>query len=61
MTYCPEGGSELSLELSDPAAFEATLIALQCNTSYTISVHASRGDRVGVYETEWSLRDTVRV
>ena len=43
VTYHPEGGSELSLQLSDPAATEATLTDLQCSTSYTITVHTSSG------------------
>ena len=43
MTYRPEGGSESSLQLSDPAATEATLIGLQCNTNYTITVVATAG------------------
>ena len=41
VTYHPEGGSETSLQLSDPAATEATLTDLQCNTSYTITVVAT--------------------
>ena len=43
VTYRPEGGGELSLQLSNPAATKATLTDLQCNTNYTISVHASSG------------------
>ena len=43
MTYRPEGGSESSLQLSDPAATEVTLTDLQCNTSYTITVVATAG------------------
>ena len=43
VTYCPEGGSESSLQLSDPAANEATLVGLQCNISYTITVVATAG------------------
>ena len=43
MTYRREGGGESSLQLSDPAATEATLTDLQCSTSYTISVHTSSG------------------
>ena len=43
VTYRPEGGGESSLQLSDPAATEATLTDLQCSTSYTISVHTSSG------------------
>ena len=41
VTYHPEGGGESSLQLSDPAATEATLTNLQCNTSYTITVVAT--------------------
>ena len=41
--YRPEGGSESSLQLSDPAATEATLTDLQCNTNYTITVVATAG------------------
>ena len=48
MTYYPEGGSESSLHLSDPAATEATLTDLQCNTNYTITVVATAGE----YKTE---------
>ena len=44
VTYHPEGGSELSLQLSDPAATEATLTDLQCNTNYTITVVATAGE-----------------
>ena len=40
----PEGGGESSLQLSDPAATEATLTDLQCNTNYTITVVATAGD-----------------
>ena len=43
MIYHPEGGDESSLQLSDPAATEATLTDLQCNTSYTITVVAAAG------------------
>ena len=42
--YHPDGGSKLSLQLSDPAATEATLTDLQCNTSYTITVVATAGE-----------------
>ena len=50
VTYFPEheGGDESSLQLSDPAATEATLTDLQCNTSYTISVVATARE----YKTE---------
>ena len=44
VTYRPEGGGESSLQLSDPAATEATLTGLQCNTSYTITVVATAGE-----------------
>ena len=43
VTYHPEGGGESSLQLSDPAATEATLTDLQCNTNYTITVVATAG------------------
>ena len=43
MTYRPEGGGESSLQLSDPAATEAILTDLQCNTNYTITVVATAG------------------
>ena len=39
--YRPEGGGDSSLQLSDPAATEATLTGLQCNTNYTITVVAT--------------------
>ena len=42
--YHPDGDSKLSLQLSDPAATEATLTDLQCNTSYTITVVATAGE-----------------
>ena len=48
VTYYPDGGSESSLHLSDPAATEATLTDLQCNTNYTITVVATAGE----YKTE---------
>ena len=44
VTYHPEGGDESSLQLSDPAATEATLTGLQCNTNYTITVVATAGE-----------------
>ena len=44
VTYRPEGDDESSLQLSDPAATEATLTDLQCNTSYTITVVATAGE-----------------
>ena len=43
VTYCPEGGGDSSLQLSDPAATEGTLSGLQCNTNYTITVVATAG------------------
>ena len=43
VTYRPEGGGESSLQLSDPAATEASLTDLQCNTNYTITVVATAG------------------
>ena len=43
MTYHPEGGDESSLQLSDPAATEAILTDLQCNTNYIITVVATAG------------------
>jgi len=46
--YRPEGGGESSMQLSDPAATEATLTDLKCNTSYTITVVAT----AGVHRTE---------
>ena len=44
VTYRPEGGGESSLQLSNPAATEATLTDLQCNTNYTITVVATAGE-----------------
>ena len=44
VTYRPEGGGESSKKLSDPAATEATLTGLQCNTNYTITVVATAGE-----------------
>ena len=44
VTYHPEGGGKSSLQLSDPAATEATLTDLQCNTNYTITVVATAGE-----------------
>ena len=43
LTYCPEGGGESSLQLSDPAATEATLTDLQCSARYTINIHTTSG------------------
>ena len=44
VTYNLEGGDESSLQLSDPAATEATLTDLQCNINYTITVVATAGE-----------------
>ena len=44
VTYRPEGDSESSLQLSDPAANETTLTSLQCNKNYTITVVATAGE-----------------
>ena len=44
VTFHPEGGDEFSLQLSDPAATEATLSGLQCNTNYSITVVATAGE-----------------
>ena len=41
--YHPEGGSESSLQLSNPTATETTLTDLQNNTCYTITVVATAG------------------
>ena len=59
--YHPEGGSKLSLQLSDPAATEATLTDLQCNANYTITVVATAGEhrREGVAEFPLLLEGTV--
>ena len=38
VTYRSEGGSVSSLQLSDPAATEATFTDLQCNINYNITV-----------------------
>ena len=46
VTYHPEGGGESSLQLIDPAATEATLTDLQCNTNYTITVVATAGEHM---------------
>ena len=61
VTYCPEGGDESFLQLSDPAATEATLTDLQCNTSYTITVVATAGEhrREGVAKFPLILEGTV--
>ena len=42
--YQPEGGDEASLQLSDPAATEATLTGLKNNRCYTITVVATAGE-----------------
>ena len=44
VTYHPKGGGESSLQLSDPAATEAILTDLQCNTDYTITVVTTSGE-----------------
>ena len=44
VTYHPEGGSESSLQLRDPAATETILTDLQCNKNYTITVVATAGE-----------------
>ena len=44
VTYRPEGGGESFLQLTDPAANEATLTNLECNTNYTITVVATAGE-----------------
>ena len=53
VTYHSEGGGESSLQLSEPAATEATLTDLQNNTCYTITVVATAGEhkREGVART----------
>ena len=43
VTFHPEGGNEFSLQLSNPAATEATLTGLQCNANYSITVVATAG------------------
>ena len=61
VTYLPDEGGELSLQLSDPSATEATHTDLQCNTSYTITVVATAGEhrREGVAEFPLILEGTV--
>ena len=44
VTYHPEGGGESSLQLSNPAATDAFLTDLQCNTNYTVTVVATAGE-----------------
>ena len=44
VTYRPEGGGGSSLQLSDPAANEATLTDFQNNRCYTITVVATAGE-----------------
>ena len=53
VTYRPEGGSESSLQLSNPGATETTLTGLQNNTCYTITVVATAEEhkREGVLRT----------
>ena len=43
VTYRPEGGSESSLQLNDPAENWTILTDLQCSTNYTITVVATAG------------------
>ena len=43
--YQPEGGSEMMHAVSNTTATSATLLNLQCDTKYTIWVHASGGPR----------------
>ena len=61
MTYHPEGGGRLSLKLSDPAATEATLTDLQCNTNYTVTVVATAGEhrREGVAKVQQSTYNLI--
>ena len=44
VTYHPEGGDRSFMQLSNPAATQATLTGLQCNTNYTITVVATAGE-----------------
>ena len=44
VTYHPEEGGESFLQLSDPAATEATLTKFQCSINYTITVVATAGE-----------------
>ena len=60
VTYHPEGGSESSLQLSDPAANETTLTDLQCNTNYTITVVATAGQHRRESVTFLPLQGVVR-
>ena len=48
VTYHPEGGDELSLQLSDPAATETSLTGLQNNTCITVVATAGEHRRKGV-------------
>ena len=61
VTYYPEGGGKLSLKLSDPAATEATLTDLQCNTNYTVTVVATAGEhrREGVAKVQQSTYNLI--
>ena len=43
VNYQPEGGSEMMYTLGNTTVTSATLSNLQCNTKYTIRVHASGG------------------
>ena len=53
VTYRPEGGGEYSLQLSDPAATEATLTDIHNSTCYIMTVVATAGEhrRGGVVRT----------
>ena len=46
VTYHPGRDGNSYLELSDPAATEATLTGLQCKISYTITVVATAGEHM---------------
>ena len=61
VTYYPEGSGKLSLKLSDPAATEATLTDLQCNTNYTVTVVATAGEhrREGVAKVQQSTYNLI--
>jgi len=44
VTYSPEGGSESSLQLEDPAATDTILTDIQPNSCYTITVVVTAGE-----------------
>ena len=44
VTYHPKEGGESFLQLSDPAATEATLTDFQCSINYTITVVTTAGE-----------------